>query len=337
MAGVPHRVEAVPCATLWAWCCILAAIGIVALSACDSSTTPPDAADTPTPPPRVVSLSPALTRMVVDLGEGGHLVGIAQYDDASLGLPVCGNFMAPDVERILSFEPDIVLTETAVSGGPAVPARLLELEAAGVLRVVAVPQVRSISDVKDTLTHPEHGLGVLFDVEAQALAMSERMDAQLLAVQQAVSGLPRPRVLMLLSTSPMAGIGPGVTHDQLLAMAGGENALADAGVGYVTLDRQMLIDRVRPDIVLLISPGAPELSEGDTRLRPLDGLPIRAVIEHRVVLIAHPQALLPSTSLPEVLAEMAKALHPEQAEAIDRALREAGEPTASSASRVGSP
>jgi iron complex transport system substrate-binding protein len=319
MAGVRHR------AVVWACVGAVAFGWLIAPAGCGSSETPPAAVQEAAPHPRVVSLSPALTRMVRDLGEGEHLVGVAQHDDATLGLPVCGNFLDPDVERILALEPDIVLTETAVTGGPAVPARLLELESAGALHVVAVPQVRSIADVKEALTHPGHGLGVLFEAEAAARALSHRMDAELLAVQQAVSGLPRPRVLMLLSTAPMAGIGPGVTHDQLLTMAGGVNALADAGVGYVTLDRQMLIERVRPDVILLIAPAAPALTEDDARLRPLDGLPIRAVIERRVVLVAHPQALLPSTSLPAVLAEMARALHPDRAEAIDLALQSVGE------------
>ena len=264
---------------------------------------------------------------MIDLDEADHLVGVAQFDDTSLGLAVCGNYADPDIERILSLEADVVLTEAAPPGGPSgsgVPARLRELQAAGVLRVVAVPQIRSIAGVGAALTDPGYGLGVLLGVEAEAAEIWRRMEQRLASVSAAVAGRSRPRVVMFLSTEPMGAIGPGVTHDRLLQMAGGENALADAGVGYVPLDRQMLIDQIRPDVIFLISPGAPPLAEDDPRLRPFAGLPIRAVSQRRIFLITHPQAQLPSTSLPETLAEMAKALHPECADAIDAALEAGG-------------
>ena len=293
-----------------------------ALPGCDTPSTE-QATEKSVPSPRIVCLSPALSRMLIDMGEGDHLVGVAQYDDPALGLPVCGNYADPDIERILALEAELVITEAQSPGQPQVPARLRELEEAGVLRVVALPQMRSIQDAKDALTHLEHGLGVVLDAPDQAAALRVQMTQQMDAITAAVAGAAptrRPRVLMLMGTSPMGAIGPGVTHDELLSRAGGINVLADAGVGYVNVDRQMLIQDLRPDVILLISPSAPPLTEGDTRLRPLDGLPIRAVFDDRIVLINHPQALLPSSSLPEVLAAFARAIYPERAAAIDAAM-----------------
>ncbi|XAM00306.1 ABC transporter substrate-binding protein [Phycisphaeraceae bacterium D3-23] len=256
--------------------------------------------------------------MIIDMGEEDRLVGVAQHDDVSLGLPVCGNYLDPDVELILSLEPDLILTE---SGVQPTSARLAELELAGVFEVVALPHVRSIDDVSDALTHPEHGLGAVLRLQDTAEYTNRQMMGRLEAIAKQVEGRPRPRVLMLLTTDPLGAIGAGVTHDELLTLAGGDNVLADADAGYVLIDRQMLIDDLRPDVILLIEPNASALLADDARLRSLQGLPIHAITEGRVVLIDHPQALLPSTSLPEVMAQMAAALHPDALGEIEPASR----------------
>ncbi|MFI4859598.1 MAG: ABC transporter substrate-binding protein [Phycisphaerales bacterium JB063] len=284
---------------------------------CGGSPTPPSTDDSSTQALRIVSLSPAVTRMIIDMGGRDLLVGVAQHDDVSLGLPVCGNYLDPDVERILSLEPDLILTE---SGVQPTSARLAELEMAGVFEVVALPHMESVGDVADALTHPEHGLGVLLNMPDAAQHARERLDARLALIAELVEDRPRPRVLMLLTTDPLGAIGGGVTHDQLLAMAGGDNVLADADAGYVLIDRQMLIDDLRPDVILLIDPNGAALREGDDRLRSLEGLPIPAMTDSRVVVIDHPQALLPSTSLPELLGQMVVGLHPDLAQAVGRAL-----------------
>jgi len=259
--------------------------------------------------------------MLIDMGKEDHLVGLAEYDNDSLALPVCGNYLKPDIERIVMLEPDLVITQASDS---ELPARLAELRDAGVFEVVVIPHIHSISEIDQALVGPGANLGETMSDPEAASAASAMMNARIQAVSAVVGGRPKPRVLMLMSTGPMRGIGPEVTHDELLERAGGVNVLAHAAVPYVNIDRQMLIEQLRPDVILLLSPGAPPFSEGDTRLRPLEGLPIPAVLHDRVVVITHPQTLLPATSMPQVLVEIAKALHPDQAEVIDKAYELAG-------------
>ncbi|MEM9414531.1 MAG: ABC transporter substrate-binding protein [Planctomycetota bacterium] len=295
---------------------LLAVLCLGLFASCNSKkTTPPNTAKNE--PVRIVSLSPAITRMVVDMGQQDRLVGVAQHDDASFGLPVCGNYLDPDIEFILSLEPDLILTELGIQ---PTSARLAELEMAGVFEVVALPTLRSVAGVADALTNPEYGLGVQLDAPEAAERTRQEFLGRLALIAEQVEDWPRPRVLMLLTTDPLGAIGTGVTHDELLTMAGGENVLSSAESGYVLIDRQMLIEDLRPDVILLIEPTGAALSSGDSRLAALEGLPIPAVAEGRVVLIDHPQALLPSTSLPEVLVQMVAALHPDTAEWIRDAL-----------------
>ena len=101
--------------------------------------------------------------------------------------------------------------------------------------------------------------------------------------------------------------------------AGGTNALASFDTGYLTLDRAQLQQTIRPDVILILEPGGSELADNDPRLRALDGLTVPAVMNRRFSVIQHPQAMLPSTALPEVLVEIATVRHPDRAAAIREA------------------
>jgi len=110
-------------------------------------------------------------------------------------------------------------------------------------------------------------------------------------------------------------------HDELLAFAGGVNAAAEAVVTAPEYDRESLL-ALQPQVILMLQPGAPQLQEDDPRLSAFAGLPIPAIQNGRVVVLNDPLVLLPSTSVTDVCALMAKAIHPDLAEEIDLAIAE---------------
>ena len=72
------------------------------------------------PAVRVVSLAPANTEIAFALGAGGKLVAGTTYDDypaAARALPKIGDFQSPSVEKIVSFQPDLVLATGGIQTG----------------------------------------------------------------------------------------------------------------------------------------------------------------------------------------------------------------------------
>lgn len=269
--------------------------------------------------PTIVSLTPAITRMLIDMGKQGQLVGVSQEDDASLGLPVCGSYNNPVIARIVELEPDLVLTESPTVKAGDVPALLRTLADEGLFELKVIVHSTSMGDVERALTDSEVGLGAAVgDPEAAARA-HKLMSLRIELVHAVVKDAKRPRVLMLINPTTLGAIGTGVTHDELLRLAGGTNALSHINAGYLTLDRAQLQQTVRPDVVLILEPGGSELSDGDTRLRAFEGLSIPVMTSRRFSVIQHPHAMLPSTALPEVMLEMALVLHPDKAVAIREA------------------
>lgn len=269
--------------------------------------------------PTIVSLTPAITRMLIDMGKRDQLVGVSQDDDATLGLPVCGSYNNPVIARIVELKPDLVLTESPLGGAGDVPALLRSLADEGVFELKVISHSRSIADVERALIDSEVGLGAAVGDPEAAERTRKLMSLRIELVGDVLKDAKRPRVLMLINPTTLGAIGTGVTHDELLRLAGGTNALVDVNTGYLTLDRARLQQSVRPDVVLILEPNGTELGDADPRLRAFEGLSIPVTTSRRFSVIDHPQAMLPSTALPEVMLEMALVLHPDRAAAIREA------------------
>ncbi len=277
---------------------------------------------------RVVSLAPALTQMIVDLGKQDVLVGTAREDLAApKGLPVVGDYLNIDTEALAVLQPTHVVMMVGKDGVPPHLVRLADLYG---FALVAYPSPLSIEAVCGILSDkgaPGEGngegtpsLGRVLGVPGEARTLREGIERRLAALSEAVAGAPKRSVLMVIGTHPIVASGPGTVHDQLLNLMGGRNAASEAAVGAPSYDQERLI-RLDPEVILLLSPGAPPLEAVgvDPRLSDLRGLPIRAVVQERIVLIDDPLVLLPSSSLVRVGVAMANAIHPELADRIDRA------------------
>ena len=275
---------------------------------------------------RIVSLSPAISRMIVDMGLGDRIVGVAQHDQAApANLPVVGNYLEVDTELLLRLRPTHVLTMMAKEGPPR---QLRRLADHGRFTLVSYPSPLSVQDVANVLD-PESvdepadlpGLGTVLGYPEVARQVRRRMLEQLSGIEQITAGHTRPRVLMVLVTHPVMASGPGTTHHQLLTIAGAVNAAAQSRVGAPTYDREGLL-LLQPELILILSPrGLPlESIDTDPRLAVFRGLNIPAVRNNRIVLLNDPLVLLPSSSIPRIAAAMARAIHPDLADLIDQVM-----------------
>ena len=69
-------------------------------------------------PERIVSLSPALTEVLYELGGGDRMAGVSAYCDfpADIGdLPDCGTAQSPDLNRLRELSPDVVFVSAPLT------------------------------------------------------------------------------------------------------------------------------------------------------------------------------------------------------------------------------
>ena len=99
-------------------------------------------------------------------------------------------------------------------------------------------------------------------------------------------------------TSSSAAAGPGSWLDELLAVVGGDNVLAAAGVRYPKISVEEVL-RAKPDVILDLSYAA---RSGLTAWTAVKG-------EARVVAVTEQALLAPSPRVAEALAALTLAIH----------------------------
>jgi iron complex transport system substrate-binding protein len=226
--------------THYRWCVALLLAGL--LGACGRRES---AATSAALPARVVALTPSCTEIVAAVGGLDRLVGVDRYSDHPAEvrrLPVVGDFLSPSFETILRLRPDLVVLDQVQSK------ILAGLEAAGV-RALAVP-MHTLDDVRAAMTRVGAALGTS---EATRRAV-ERFESSLAALRQQRPGGTRPRVLLVVDRQlgglgSLVAAGPGSYLDELLQLAGGDNALAGLGQRYAQISAETIL-RARPDVIL---------------------------------------------------------------------------------------
>ena len=260
----------------------------------------------PTAPKRVVSLIPAVTEMLFAIGAGPQMVAVGSFDTYPPEvnkLPRVGALLDPDVEKILSLHPDLVVifaTQTSLRE---------QLERAKI--PVYVYRHAELADVLTTL----RDVGARVGREQAAAELAQTIDSRIAAVRSRVAGKPRPRTLIVFDREKLAlrGIyasgGVGFIHDMVDA-AGGENVFADVKQQAVQATTELILAR-RPDVILELR-GTPV--DNATRAqeigvwRALTSLP--AVRTSRVYLIDQQLTVVPGPRVADAIELIAKTLHP---------------------------
>lgn len=175
---------------------------------------PVTAFDTTVPacPQRVVSLSPAVTDILDELGSDAQLSGISNYCRLEKELPRCGTSLEPDLEQIQELEPDVIFATTALSD-----ADKKAMEDFGAV-VIPVQAAESYTDLLAEYTQVACAMSGGITGPRNASNTFDRLDAKLKAVNNRSEKVP---VAVYFSSS--IRIPPDGLADNLIGLAGGEN------------------------------------------------------------------------------------------------------------------
>lgn len=271
---------------------------VFALAACDHkpvASTQPAASQL-----RIVSLSPALSRTLVDLGLGGSVVGRTPYcSSLDQSIPVVGDLQTIDYEALVRMDPTHILVQPPAGG---VDPHLVEV-ARQRGWTIADWHLNDLEDIRRTLREtPER----LYSTESPQRAEVSRHASDLLADLDSALALPderppyRGRTLMVSAVDPVMAFGSGTYLDDILRALGGVNVIADRG--WVQLSLEDIV-RLAPEAIILVKPGALEV-DLQADLGPLATIGVPANSSGHRALLAHPDAFLPSSSVAGVAEQM---------------------------------
>jgi len=259
------------------------------------------------PAQRIVSLIPAVTEMLFAIGDGPRIVGVTNYDrfppEVSRLVPV-GGLLDPNVERILSLKPDLVVLYNT-------QAELKQrLDRAGIDYYSY--EHRALPDITTTL----RAIGARIGSAPRANAAAAAMEGAIAAIRKSLSGLQRPRTLLVFERersslrSVYASGGYGFLHDMLEA-AGGANVFADVKRQSVEVSTEMILAR-KPEVVIELWYGDLakdlDLSRQAQAWNALGSVP--AVRDHRVYELAGDEFVVPGPRVVAATRRLAETLHP---------------------------
>jgi iron complex transport system substrate-binding protein len=261
-------------------------------------------------PQRIVSLVPAVTEMLFAIGAGDQVIGISSYDrypPEALARTRVGALVDPDVERILTLRPDLVIvygTQTdlmARLSRAAIP--MFAYEHAG------------LADVTTTIDR----LGNRVGRATEARRVVAGIEGDIADVRRRVAGRPRPRTAIIFDREPgslrgmFASAGRGFLHD-MLEVAGGVDVFADVDRQSLQVSTEVLLARA-PEVIIELQPAGnwtpDRLARERSLWNSLAGLP--AVRANRVHILVDEALPVPGPRVARGIRLLADTLHPHSA------------------------
>lgn len=198
-------------------------------------------------PKSIVSLSPACTELVYALGMGGSLVGrtsVCNYPAEVSSVESIGDMYAPDVEKIASLNPDIIVTDSSITP----EATVTQLRDLG-LNVVILNEGTTFDGVYTKIEN----MGKIFHADDVAQQVIDGMKADLQEVQDAIKDVSlHPSVYYVVGfgdSGDWTATGDTFIHD-IIKMAGGDNIAKDGQ--YYSYNVEDLVSQ-DPNIIILPS------------------------------------------------------------------------------------
>jgi iron complex transport system substrate-binding protein len=251
-------------------------------------------------PQRIISLAPNVTEILFALGLGSRVVGVTSYCDfpeAAKTKDKVGDTLQPDLEKIISLKPDLVVVSTS-SQLENLTRRLDQLAIP-----VYVTNPRAVREVAASI----RSLGEVTGTSERAQGLAGEMETRIGEVVLRVSGLGRPRVLYVLQTGPLITAGRNTFINDLINIAGGQSISGDQTADYPQFSRETVVARAPEVIVAPSIHGAELVKESDLRR---DFATTPAIRSNRIVWVTPDLVDRPGPRIVEGLEQLTKGMHP---------------------------
>ncbi len=256
-----------------------------------------------TKPARIISLVPGATEMLFAIGAGPRVVAVSSYDKEPpqvTSLPKVGALIDPDVERILSLKPDLIVVYSSQHD------LVRQIGRAGIPHFSYVHG--GLADIFTTIRQLAARTG---DTE-QAEQVVKGIEDTLADIRRRVAGRPRPKTMIVFGREPgslrnvYASGGYGFLHDALV-IAGGDDVFGDTKRESVQASTELILTRA-PEVIVELRADA-ESAPNPAAWQAVASVP--AVQNKRIVTLTGSDMVTAGPRIGQAVLRLAKALHPD--------------------------
>jgi len=254
---------------------------------------------------RIVSLAPNLTEILFALGLEDNIAGVtihSDYPSAAEKKPKMGTFWQPNIEAVIAAEPDLVITLGFEQQRNL--AKRLEASGCGILTV----NIEKVSDL----------FGAIEKI-GEATKTTQKAEQLIGNIKKEIEGLAamfdpteRVRVLWVIQTEPLRVAGRSTFVNEIITLAGGENAIGPTLHQYPPIGTEQLYS-CGADVIITAAQGREELSIQQERAVKFWSRfkSVPAVKNKRIYVIDPGPVSRLSPRLPKAVENVAKCLRPE--------------------------
>ncbi len=270
-------------------------------------TRPLNPARLPEKPMRIVSLAPNITEILFALGLDEKIIAVSSdsdYPPQAASKIKTGTFWQPNIEAIIASKPDLVITEQIERQKSS--AETLDKLGYPVLslKIEKIPEL--FSAIKE--------IGKASGCDQRAEQLVESMDLRLDELKSKFGSANKTKVLWVVQLEPLRVVGRNTFVNDLIEIAGGENAIGDTIQYYPPIGTEELFACGAETIIHSAMDGS-DLAQQQKSVEDFwakfTNLP--AVKNKRIHVIKADAVLRLGPRLPEGIETIAGLLHPQTA------------------------
>lgn len=254
---------------------------------------------------RVVSLSPAVTQVINDLGQKDKLIAVdTQSPKYVKGLEKVQqtDLMNLDLEKIMALKPELLFVSDLTLFQSE--DKIKKLQDKGTA-VVVLPTEKNFKEIEDNICL----VAAALNQKEKGEQVTRQMETDIAAFKkQATKISPKKRVLFEIAASPeIYSMGKDTYINEMIETIGAENVMAkEAGAIKVSEEAAIMAN---PDVILTNVEYVPDPINDILRLKGWEE--VTAVKNKAVYSIDNERSSLPNQHIVKAMAEMAKAVYPD--------------------------
>ena len=255
---------------------------------------------------RVVSLSPAITQLIIEYDLKEKLISVDTQSNIIIGGLddlILMDMMAPDIEMLLELDPDIILASEISFGQDENIFNVLKDNG---ISVAFIPASQSIADIKLDNSF----IADILNISEKGEQLNREMDKQISIIREIGSEINNPRtVLFEISPSPdIYSFGSETFLNEMIELIGARNIFSQE-TGWLAVSQEIAISR-NPDVILtnvnFIDDPVQEILQRNGWQN------INAVLNEDVFYIDNTSSSLPNNRIIYALKQMAVAIYPDE-------------------------
>ncbi|MGM0495994.1 MAG: ABC transporter substrate-binding protein [Bacillota bacterium] len=266
-------------------------------------------------PEKIISISPNMTELLFAIGAGENVIGVttfANYPEEATKVDKIGTITEPNIEKIVSMEPDLVIASSVNKQETVERLRELGVEVAGFEASSVNKAIENIKKISTLTGYQENGDEIAAEMYIKIAEIRNLVDEKL-------ENNERLKVFYEIWNDPLYTAGGNNFIDDLIHMAGGFNIgrLADGSWPQYNLEKLLVED---PD-VYISTPHSADMEVSKEQIKSRERFQSISAIQNDRVYIIHQDILnRPSPRLVQGLGLLTKAVFPELTEEVDKIL-----------------